>query len=191
MDASHGGDFLNNINSRLISTSSLSNLRPSRHDSNPVPKILLFSALDTQALQRLTEDYTKHFQKAIDTPQAHPQYLNDLAYTLDTRRSSFVTNAFCVANSDEDLRSFGEKISKPVQRLQDLKLGFVFTGQGAQWHAMGRELLAMDAFKTNILRMEEYLTSLGCSWSLLGMCTGSYSAREKLTYGRRTHKVQR
>jgi acyl transferase domain-containing protein len=117
----------------------------------------------------LTENYTKHFQKAIDTPQAHPQYLVDLAYTLDTRRSSFFTNSFCVASSHEDLRSFGDKISKPVQRSSDLKLGFVFTGQGAQWHAMGRELLAVESFKATTLRMEEYLTGLGCSWSLLGM----------------------
>jgi acyl transferase domain-containing protein len=140
-----------------------------------VPKLLLFSAPDTQALQRLTENYTKHFQKAIDTPQAHLQYLNDLSYTLDTRRSSFLTNSFCVASSHEDLRNFGDKISKPVQRLSDLKLGFVFTGQGAQWHAMGRELLAVEYFKATVLRMEEYLTTLGCSWSLLGMLSKRYT----------------
>lgn len=48
------------------------------------------------------------------------------------------------------------------------KLAFVFTGQGAQWHAMGRELLDSHAvFASSIERADEHLLSIGADFSLL------------------------
>lgn len=48
------------------------------------------------------------------------------------------------------------------------KLAFIFTGQGAQWHAMGRELLESHAvFASTIQRADEHLLSIGADFSLL------------------------
>ncbi|CAL3970577.1 unnamed protein product, partial [Diplocarpon coronariae] len=50
------------------------------------------------------------------------------------------------------------------------RIGFIFTGQGAQWYAMGRELFdAYPIFAATMERIDRYLTKLGANFSLLGM----------------------
>ena len=45
---------------------------------------------------------------------------------------------------------------------------FIFTGQGAQWHAMGRELIrAMPIFQQSLMASEIILQELGSKWSLV------------------------
>ena len=67
----------------------------------------------------------------------------DLAYTLCARRSKFFQRAFAVADTgspssafDEATMTFG-KSSATTQSV-----GFIFTGQGAQWAGMGAQLFA-------------------------------------------------
>ncbi|OBT83082.1 hypothetical protein VE02_08865 [Pseudogymnoascus sp. 03VT05] len=48
-----------------------------------------------------------------------------------------------------------------------LRLGFVFNGQGAQWHAMGRELIATyPVFSMGIQEAGKVLKEYGAAWSL-------------------------
>ena len=93
-----------------------------------------------------------------------------LAYTLCERRSFFpwrIALSACtavelthkLANSDQLLKRTTEKPS----------VGFVFTGQGAQWHAMGRELMAAyPVFAATVGAAASILASLGAEWSLVG-----------------------
>lgn len=54
---------------------------------------------------------------------------------------------------------------KPVKASASPNTAFVFTGQGAQWHAMGRELVQFDVFAGSIQQSAAYLkTELGCPW---------------------------
>jgi acyl transferase domain-containing protein len=46
------------------------------------------------------------------------------------------------------------------------KIAFVFTGQGAQWYAMGKDLVAYDVYRHSVESCEDTLRSLGCKWSL-------------------------
>ena len=48
------------------------------------------------------------------------------------------------------------------------KIGFVFTGQGAQWYAMGRQLLQYPVFLKSMEDSDRILKKLGSRWSLLG-----------------------
>ncbi|KAJ4176944.1 hypothetical protein NW755_014137 [Fusarium falciforme] len=95
--------------------------------------------------------------------------LQDLAWTLGCRRSLMAWRSTCVSSRTEDLltsmTTLGFVRASPA-RPQPIV--FLFTGQGAQWYAMGRELLQTNsAFQDSIVRSDQILQSLGMTWSLV------------------------
>ncbi|GAB1319702.1 hypothetical protein MFIFM68171_09912 [Madurella fahalii] len=99
------------------------------------------------------------------------RFLRDLSYTLCQRRSHLANKFFIVANSLEDLTSkLGTTRQKPIRSDNGRvpRVAFVFTGQGAQWWRIGRELLdSYPVFKQSIVTASNCLNLLGCSWSLM------------------------
>lgn len=64
----------------------------------------------------------------------------------------------------------GSENTKPCRTSSEPRLGSVFTGQGAQWYAMGRELVPIyPTFKEALQEAEFFFKELGATWSLLGM----------------------
>lgn len=106
------------------------------------PKLLAFSANDEYSL----ESYIKTLSAHLADPSVKVR-ASDLAYTLSDHRSRHYQRAFAVvgASPTEKLSSiivpeaavFGKRAATAP------KVGFVFTGQGAQWPQMGRELLTL------------------------------------------------
>ncbi|RYP20500.1 hypothetical protein DL765_002745 [Monosporascus sp. GIB2] len=96
------------------------------------PFLLMFSAHDKPALQR---NFAAH------GAAAKSYNLLDLAYTLGNRRTAFPTRGFTVVKHADlkngDLDGLIISASKKTPTV-----GFVFTGQGAQWARMGAELMA-------------------------------------------------
>ncbi|MCJ1384592.1 hypothetical protein MMC17_007710 [Xylographa soralifera] len=135
------------------------------HKIEVTPKIFVWSAADEAGLSRLSEEYCRYFKTVSVGCDQSVQYLGNLAYTLNVRRTSLPWKSFVVAGSVAQLQNMS--LSKPVQSAKKPKLGFVFTGQGAQWSAMGRELLVYPAFAKCLSNAQEYFRKLGSSWDLL------------------------
>lgn len=93
--------------------------------------------------------------------------LQDLSYTLCCRRSTFRHRSCVTASSWEELQGH---LAGPVPKTREApstSLTFVFTGQGAQWYAMGRELIATsEVFRVSLQETNTILTGLGCQWDL-------------------------
>lgn len=95
----------------------------------------------------------------------------DLAYTLAERRSRF---PWAVAVRARSLAQLAERLDEPKLkatrgRRTIPRIGFVFNGQGAQWHAMGRELVAAyPVFCSAVWRADGILAGYGATWSLHG-----------------------
>lgn len=128
------------------------------------PATLVFSANDEKSLK----SYVKALSDHLINPNIQIK-LPDLAYTLSHRRTRHFHRAYLVTqdptNIDQGKLVLGKK------GLGVPKIGFVFTGQGAQWPRMGKSLL--DTFpSTRILlkKLDDVLQSLPDppSWSLLG-----------------------
>ncbi|KAI4224884.1 MAG: hypothetical protein L6R36_004336 [Xanthoria steineri] len=96
--------------------------------------------------------------------------LDDLAFTLLLRRSHLEWRfAFVALDYQDILKTTDEEATaRSLQRtMSDVHLAYIFTGQGAQWYAMGRELMTQNTiFKESLEKARSVLWKLGASWSL-------------------------
>ncbi|RDW91779.1 polyketide synthase-nonribosomal peptide synthetase [Coleophoma crateriformis] len=95
----------------------------------------------------------------------------DLAYTLGVRRSKLSSRAFVLASQPtlkEDLSPL-RVVSMGDKAYSKLPFAFVFTGQGAQWAQMGKELIdEFPSFRQSIAELDDVLKSLpeAPAWTL-------------------------
>lgn len=97
----------------------------------------------------------------------------DLAYTLSERRTKLWHRAFITTRNTE-LDEKTEEWVVAKKSGQTPSIGFVFTGQGAQWAQMGRDLLQFFPWTRSILEeLDEVLQTLPspASWSLISELT--------------------
>ena len=134
--------------------------------ATPRRRIFLQSANDERSLNQMAQALVRHLQERDIFNE--DQFLDDLAYTLCERRTHFSHSAAIVATDKPDLETKLQHIS-PISRNTTTppRIGFIFTGQGAQWWGMGRELLHYPAFRTSLKRCGTVITSLGAEWSLM------------------------
>ncbi|KAL8856763.1 MAG: hypothetical protein Q9178_006600 [Gyalolechia marmorata] len=106
-----------------------------------------FQIHGTAGIQRLAASYAETLQKT-GLGKAGRYYLSNLAYTLSERRSHFDFRASFVASTLIELSAQLSKGMSKTKRSsrQDINLVLVFKGQGAQWPAMGQQLLSNAVF---------------------------------------------
>ena len=131
-------------------------------------KLLVWSAADEGGLARLVAAYHMQFMKAPLYVLDEPRYLEALSYTLALRRSCLPWRAYAVAESMSALKDLAALVSRPVRSTKKLGLAFVFSGQGAQYRGMGRELLSYPIFRNTLRSIDDIFRELGCKWSLIG-----------------------
>ena len=96
-------------------------------------------------------------------------YFQDLAFTLSDGRSMMHWRYSFVASSHKELlASLGQKTLRVKNIPPTNRISFVCTGQGAQWYAMGRELIfTQSRFSESLVSSDKILQGLGASWSLV------------------------
>lgn len=130
------------------------------------PLLFLYSASEESGLQRWATVYKDHLRTSLSCHHEYT-YLLDLAYTLSEKRSSLPWKSFVIANSISGVQKGLEtELSKPIRSAKVPKVGFIFTGQGAQWYSMGRELFCYTVFEESLEKAEAYFRDLGSDWLL-------------------------
>ena len=101
-----------------------------------------------------------------------PMDLSSLVYTLGQRRTPLKYRAGFVGDSAKSLCvQLQSKLPGRLPRVvQAPKIGFVFTGQGAQWSKMGCDLMDKFPIYSSVLEeLERQLRNFGAEWSLCGL----------------------
>ncbi|KAI5862010.1 reducing type I polyketide synthase [Durotheca rogersii] len=129
--------------------------------SSSKPKLIVMSANDEISLKASIKSLSSH----LINPGVSVN-LQDLAYTLSERRSQLYHRSYSIHTNTQisgDSFEFGKRAG------QDSKIGFIFTGQGAQWPTMGKQLLeAFPIAKAVVDELDKVLQSLPepPKWSL-------------------------
>ena len=147
-------------------------------DSTVMNTPILLSANSEKALVAMIGNYSEYLQ------QEDSVNLRDLSWTLRSRRSVMPIKAFFSGSSQADLVAQMDKQLSSVRETPGTELGTrsksagaetqarilgIFTGQGAQWPTMGKELiLRSEIFNQTIENMEHTLSKLRDppNWSL-------------------------
>ena len=140
---------------------------PGPKTRGPRPELFLLTANSQKSLRSSLQ----RLQNWISKPRAGDQIcLQDLAYTLSCRRSILPWRQSIVATDIDELhRALGQP--RPRKRASQSQVVFVFTGQGAQWAGMGRELIPLPTFHTSLRKSEALLRRAGCPWNLIDEIT--------------------
>lgn len=122
-------------------------------DSPEKPTLLVVSANDEESLKKNI--------KALEAHLLNPQVsvkLEDLAYTLSEKRSHHFHRGFVSTTSVEEIP--WNNIVEGKRRTR-CAIAMVFTGQGAQWPQMGKQLLAaFPEARAMIERLDQALATL-------------------------------
>ncbi|TID06330.1 Compactin diketide synthase mokB [Colletotrichum higginsianum] len=128
-----------------LQTTTIPSVRPNG------PRLLLASANTARSAKTAVENIQQYLSQ-------HPAVVDDAAYTLALHRDHLPQRAFMVASADGRILETSSVIKAPNAKP---KLLMIFTGQGAQWPNMGKELVQTDeGFKRDLSAMDKILKGL-------------------------------
>lgn len=130
---------------------------------NPSPVLLVFSAKHAASLQKTIGKYQNYLLNNNSVS------LKDVAYTLGAHREHMLYRAFGITTASNDVPLETSPVTKSNSTPA---LAFVFTGQGAQWPEMGKELMEdYDTFREDIRAMDASIAQLKHAppWKIEGL----------------------
>ncbi|KAI0857200.1 polyketide synthase [Xylaria cubensis] len=131
--------------------------------------LFVWSSHDQDGVLRvrdLLNEYIDKRSERLASPTKRSHFLMDLNYTLAMKRTHHGWRSFIIADSRSSLRNALALKPMATRTKSEPRLAFVFTGQGAQWAAMGRELMSYSVFQQSLYEADRYLSKLNCPWSL-------------------------
>lgn len=176
---SHGLFGFHNVSSNDSTTTSNEGISiingDLQHRKTCSPKLLVWTATDAAALERVVDAYQSYYRKRIASDS---DKLNRLAYTLAKRRTIMPCRTFAVVgpssarnetedNNDEDQLRTAKPVRAPTEPQS---MAFIFTGQGAQYAEMGMELRKYPVFEQHLRKSDDIFARFGCKWSIFGRC---------------------
>ncbi|KAL1883173.1 Type I Iterative PKS [Diaporthe australafricana] len=182
-----GNGHITNGNGHTSNGHTANGLNPSKQHGNKGPRHLpitnhskLVKRADAKTRQLILLLFSGHNEPSLKlninalSLVTNQHCLADIAYTLASKRSRLSHRTFRVVDKDsvtEGLETSQRVFQSP---LEPARLGFVFTGQGSQWHAMGAELFEYRAFRIAIEYLDFVLSTLPArpSWTLVGILSG-------------------
>ncbi|KAL3421917.1 Lovastatin diketide synthase LovF 16 [Phlyctema vagabunda] len=135
--------------------------------SSQARKLFVLSANDKNALEALMKNIGIYLEQRPEIFQN--DLMSNVAYTLGQRRSLMQWRVAITTTSSFDLiQALNSGKISPSRETEPPRIGFIFTGQGAQWNAMGRELYDhYPIFKSTIDACDAYLVKLRATFSLV------------------------
>lgn len=145
--------------------------------------LLVFSAANSAAVQRMVHSFNDYYTKCV---LGVDNRLESLAYTLAAYRSIMPWNTFAVTGLHCDLlegrvqnghgTSSSLKTGTPIRSSADKPTAaFVFTGQGAQYVGMGKDLMRYTVFEQSFKRSDVIMARFGSRRPLFGTYYGNSS----------------
>lgn len=134
----------------------------------PTVQIFLISSHERDGVARIAEGHAPVIVSQVSDAALLPNY----AYTM-SRRSRLEFKTFIVTDSASELaakltNSKDLIVNRSADDTRTPTLVMIFCGQGAQWHAMGRELMDYEPFSNSLVGASKYLSKIvGSDFDLL------------------------
>ncbi|PLN79543.1 hypothetical protein BDW42DRAFT_172734 [Aspergillus taichungensis] len=132
------------------------------------PTLLVWSSGDKDGIDRTRKSWETYLSNLTITNGKKKRYARNLAHTLASRRSHLKWRSFALADPNKSFKNLAGEFSPAIKSSSSPRVAFIFTGQGAQWYAMGRELIPRyEIFRNTLADAGQYLKTLGCEWDVL------------------------
>jgi acyl transferase domain-containing protein len=133
-------------------------------------KLLVLTSHEQAGIARMAQCYREYLSGKLGKvgklgadPTVDRKLLDTFARTLGTRRSVFAWKSFVIAGTCADAVTRLDKLTVSPERSaaskEIPKIGLVFTGQGAQWYAMGRALYSHPVFRESLTTASDFFAT--------------------------------